>query len=649
MRSSLIFTLLMSAIYGCSSGGSRDLGDVPFDAGSETAPDGTDDDRVSPDGVEGSDPITDVVTPDGETDMTRDVEPDRDGDRTETDWGWVEDAPEDELPCLPDCGGRECGADGCGGYCGTQPLGECEAPGAVCLSSGVCCVPYCWGAECGPDECGGFCGPTGDGSCPGPDETCANGKCCVPDCEGKECGDDDCGGECGVCATGTCYAGSCCTPNCFGKQCGDDGCGGFCGVLLGYCEWYSETCLDDGSCCLKDCWGKECGGDGCGGYCGLGGDGSCADPASTCVAGSCCKPSCESKSCGDDGCGGSCGECADGLCQDGQCVAACSNAFQCGESCCLTGLCYEQSCCVPDCAGKICGPDGCGGSCGACNGKDCWRGYTCSNEGMIEILAGEFFMGHNFDAPGVPPYSAMWSADELPKHSVATKSYSIDALETTIAAYVTYLNSAELVGPEPTCSYHDSDGPCFHSATLLSITWSVEGWAFQPGREQMPIYDVTWAGAGAYCSSQGKRLCTEAEWERAAGGGCDKYPQNCENAAPLFPWGNEAPGCDVAQGGCAAGVNEGYSPVGVHPDGHSVYGVEDLAGNVEEWVEDCYHVSYDGAPGDGSAWTCESLPGAPRVVRGGSADGDETYYRTSARQSMNIHGSAGIRCCRDLQ
>ncbi len=75
---------------------------------------------------------------------------------------------------------------------------------------------------------------------------------------------------------------------------------------------------------------------------------SCCLPGEVCVEGSCCKPACAGKVCGDDGCGGSCGECEgfQEACVDGQCV------------------------CQPDCAGKACGDDGCGGSCGSCGG-DC--------------------------------------------------------------------------------------------------------------------------------------------------------------------------------------------------------------------------------------------------------------------------------------
>ncbi len=94
------------------------------------------------------------------------------------------------------------------------------------------CTPQCSGKECGDDGCGGSCGTCGPG------QMCVAGQCkvdCTPQCAGKECGDNGCGGVCGVCAPGdSCVGGQCmsgCVPDCKGKQCGDDGCGGLCPVF----------------------------------------------------------------------------------------------------------------------------------------------------------------------------------------------------------------------------------------------------------------------------------------------------------------------------------------------------------------------------------------------------------------------------------
>ena len=95
-------------------------------------------------------------------------------------------------PCTPQCGGRVCGPDGCGGSCG-----GCTPP-TFCNTYGQCtnnCTPNCAGRQCGGDGCGGTCG-----SCAPPTVCNTQGQCaCNPDCSGKVCGDDGCGGSCGSC------------------------------------------------------------------------------------------------------------------------------------------------------------------------------------------------------------------------------------------------------------------------------------------------------------------------------------------------------------------------------------------------------------------------------------------------------------------
>ncbi len=120
------------------------------------------------------------------------------------------------------------------------------------------CTPDCTGKECGDDGCGGSCGTCEDGF------VCQDGQCvgCTPDCTGKECGDDGCGGSCGTCddpakpicnAQGICEA---CTPNCDGKECGDDGCGGSCGDCT---DPNKPVCSKEGicieKCTLPETWG----------------------------------------------------------------------------------------------------------------------------------------------------------------------------------------------------------------------------------------------------------------------------------------------------------------------------------------------------------------------------------------------------------
>ncbi len=94
-----------------------------------------------------------------------------------------------------------------------RPVTGKEYPG-VCERAGAC-TPDCSGKECGADGCGGTCG-----TCSGPQEVCVEGQCvCQPACAAKECGDDGCGGTCGTCPAGSdCQAGRC-KPTCWTGPC----------------------------------------------------------------------------------------------------------------------------------------------------------------------------------------------------------------------------------------------------------------------------------------------------------------------------------------------------------------------------------------------------------------------------------------------
>ena len=377
--------------------------------------------------------------------------------------------------CQPDCTGKDCGSDGCNGSCGVCGLGEacmpdgiCEAigcqsdndcpPGTGCnLATATCgCVPQCDGKQCGDDTCGGVCGtcPGGadclpDNTCPKPldcpaallclEECLSNGTnyftcydsctpsdstalfdfdnlyfCAFSACTGSN--DPSCLTQDAACAANYSACAAVCEPNCVDKQCGSDGCGGTCGACGAF-----TVCSADGLCIAKPttCAGaKQCyatchanTGDvtTCVFVCeptngtaqaisdffawtncveaiclGLNGDPACVDfdPACQTLAEACetdaCTPECAGKDCGPDGCGGSCGTCAlgdecsqAGVCED----IACTDDTACGPgTACVAGVCE----CVPQCSGKACGADGCGVSCGtSSDGDECFYDGQC--------------------------------------------------------------------------------------------------------------------------------------------------------------------------------------------------------------------------------------------------------------------------------
>ncbi|MFH1530458.1 MAG: hypothetical protein ABIK09_06975 [Pseudomonadota bacterium] len=165
--------------------------------------------------------------------------------------------------CAPSCIGRECGDDGCGGFCGDCPAGE------VCFRhpwgpTSECCVPHCEGMKCGDDGCGGSCGGCSKG------EVCRlSGTCCVPQCDGRQCGDDGCDGNCGLCPEGYACKGTggsakCkadCPWFCDKLECGPGGHSGECDC--GKCEDWDPCTIDECTwgtcsntriegCCRKD-------------------------------------------------------------------------------------------------------------------------------------------------------------------------------------------------------------------------------------------------------------------------------------------------------------------------------------------------------------------------------------------------------------
>ncbi|MFT3711608.1 MAG: hypothetical protein QM817_28560 [Archangium sp.] len=231
--------------------------------------------------------------------------------------------------CTPQCAGKQCGSDGCGGSCGTCMSGQ------SCSATSQCnCQPQCAGKQCGNDGCGGVCGTCMGGQMCTPGGTCA----CTPSCAGRTCGSDGCGGTCGSCAAtefcntaGACEMGS--NP-CAGKSCGPDGQGGSCGSCAA-----GRMCNASGQCVVQagPCAGLQCGPDGRGGSCGECGANE------ECNAAGMCAPvvdGCGVRLCGDDGFGGSCGTCGDAeeCSPQGTCVKSMSVNGGCGCTSAPIGL-----------------------------------------------------------------------------------------------------------------------------------------------------------------------------------------------------------------------------------------------------------------------------------------------------------------------
>lgn len=221
---------------------------------------------------------------------------------------------------------------------------------------------------------------------------------------------------------------------------------------------------------------------------------------------------------------------------------------------------------------------------------------------MVEIPAGPFIMG-NDSGP----------SEERPAHEVDLKAFEIDVFEVTNADFSAFVKNT---------------GYVTYAETAGKKNWNNE---FTDGKDNHPVVRVTWNDAAAYCEWLGKRLPTEAEWEKAARG----------TDALLYPWGNEwdESKANVKDGGLRSTVSGGSFGAGASP-----YGIEDMAGNVSEWVADWYN----GYPGN---TTGDTYFGRKcRVTRGGSWFDDAAQVTTTNRNcavpEITSVNELGFRCAR---
>jgi formylglycine-generating enzyme required for sulfatase activity len=222
----------------------------------------------------------------------------------------------------------------------------------------------------------------------------------------------------------------------------------------------------------------------------------------------------------------------------------------------------------------------------------------------VSVPAGEFWMGCNDQV------DKDCEADEKPYHKVYLDAFYIDKFEVTQGEYNQCVKS----------------GPC---------TANQKHNGFIDDRQ--PVVGVTWDDAESYCEWAGKRLPTEAEWEKAA-----RWTDG-----RIYPWGNSL---DTTRANYIDSKIDKTTKVGSYPSGASPYGAMDMAGNVFEWVADWYDANYyQNSPsknpkGPGS--------GKYRVLRGGSWNNDTYFLRVSSRytRQLSFHfGSLGFRCARDSQ
>ncbi|MDP1946381.1 MAG: formylglycine-generating enzyme family protein [Nitrospirota bacterium] len=236
---------------------------------------------------------------------------------------------------------------------------------------------------------------------------------------------------------------------------------------------------------------------------------------------------------------------------------------------------------------------------------------------MILIPAGPFMMGSNGGLP-----------NERPEHTVTLDSYYVDQYEVTLSLYRNFLESTKQESPS---------------------TWDDEVATTVGDR---PATGMKWQSALAYCQWAGRRLPTEAEWEKAARG----------TDGRRYPWGDMQPFVDIANYNRGMWVNEAITLVavtsglegmsvrhGLKEGGKSPFGLFHMAGNAAEWVADWYGRDYyQKSP--------EQNPGGPatgekRVIRGGSWADLPAALRVTARFSAEADyedRTIGFRCAMNV-
>ncbi len=234
-------------------------------------------------------------------------------------------------------------------------------------------------------------------------------------------------------------------------------------------------------------------------------------------------------------------------------------------------------------------------------------------EGMVRVPAGWFLMGSD------PAVDRDAGPQEQPQRRIFLDAFDIDRYEASNVEYLRYV-----------------------LATGAEWPWYWREDPFPEPRASHPVIGVSWLEAEAYCQWAGKRLPTEAEWEKASRGVDGR----------IFPWGSQSPGwirANIGHAGSKRGVR--YPPlanVNRYDTGVSPYGVYQMAGNVAEWVADWFDPGYYR---HGSSANPQGPDrGQDKVFRGGSWNEDPEVARSAGRGARPPDYRSylvGFRCVRD--
>jgi len=373
---------------------------------------------------------------------------------------------------------------------------------------------------------------------------------------------------------------------------------------------------------------------------GAGGGGDCADGARDCV-------------------GDAPRECADGawvaqapcdgaapVCAAGQCVPCMEDERSCADSTpqrCEGGAWIAEAPCsgsTPGCREGACVP-------ASCASGDPGAGPSCGPKGDQDCCASALVPGGTFNRSNDPAYPATVSA------------FQMDIYEVTVGRFRAFVEAGKGTQGDPP-QWGDGAHPAIpgsgwkpawtaeltpDSAALKAALKCPSAWAWSDTagpHERRPINCVTWYEAFAFCSWDGGRLPTEAEWNYAAAGGEEQRE---------YPWGGALDGTRASYGcmgdGSPACSLEDLLPVGSKsPSGDGRWGHAEMAGNAGELVLDYLDAAYPTPCLD-----CARITGnvEVRAYRGGHAGSNDYFISTSAQSAADTDARSsqvGVRCAR---
>ncbi|MFN8450831.1 MAG: SUMF1/EgtB/PvdO family nonheme iron enzyme [Anaerolineae bacterium] len=289
----------------------------------------------------------------------------------------------------------------------------------------------------------------------------------------------------------------------------------------------------------------------------------------------------------------------------------------------------------------------------ASSGGDLFARLSSIASEMAEVEGGTFTMGTNptevnasvqecVQGYGGEPGNCLVSDgdDSYPEHAATVSTFNMEVTEVTYGQYMEFMNALGPGSHRNGCSGQ----PCMltrNDSETSNVQFDGANYSVLLAINDYPMTGVTWYGAQAYCEAIGRRLPTEAEWERAARG----------TDGRVYPWGNTWDSARASTKRPADGSQP--SPVAVlsFPTGASPYGMLNMAGNVAEWVSDWYDARFYGRPEATIADPTGPVSGTQKVVRGGSWDAMPFYARTVHRQvfdpSQPPPAWIGFRCVED--